>query len=133
MCVCVCVSIYIYIYSLFILLRGVCCQAYYSGLTFLPPVDHVFSELITMPHPSWASLYGMAQSHSFIELHKPLHKGVIHEGFINVTLLKIYIVILLPLIISTEASKLGVLILFTGNFPFITGLSGHFCLGSYSL
>ena len=36
------------------------------------PVDHVLSELSTMPHLSWGTLHGMA--HSFIEL----HKAVIH-------------------------------------------------------
>ena len=32
------------------------------------PVDHVFSELYTMTHPSWVALHSMA--HSFLELDK---------------------------------------------------------------
>ena len=49
-------------------------------LSFLPPVDHILSELSTMTPLSWVALHSMA--HSFIELHKPLHhdKAVIHEG-----------------------------------------------------
>ena len=39
---------------------------------FPSPVDHVFSELSMLTHPSWVALHGMA--HRFIEL----HKAVIH-------------------------------------------------------
>jgi len=49
---------------------GLSGQEYWSGLPCLPPVDHVFSELFTMTHPSWVDLHGMA--HSFIELHRSL-------------------------------------------------------------
>ena len=55
-------------------------QVYWGSLPFPPPVDHVFSELSAMTHPSWMALHGMA--HSFTELHKSLchDKAVIHEG-----------------------------------------------------
>ena len=55
-------------------------QEYWSGLSFLPPVECILSELSTVIHPSWVVLQGMVRS--FIELYKPLHhdKAVIHEG-----------------------------------------------------
>ena len=59
-------------FCLFILFMGFSRQEYWSGLPFPSPVDHVLSELSTMPHLSWGTLHGMA--HSFIEL----HKAVIH-------------------------------------------------------
>ena len=59
-------------FCLFILFVGCSRQEYWSGLPFPSPVDHVLSELSTMPHLSWGTLHGMA--HSFIEL----HKAVIH-------------------------------------------------------
>ena len=43
-------------------------EEHWSGLPFLPPVDHILSELSTMTHPSWEALHGMA--YSFIELNK---------------------------------------------------------------
>ena len=54
-------------------------QEYWSGLPFLPPVDHVLSEFSTVTLPSWVALHGMV--HSFIELCKPLQhdKAVIHD------------------------------------------------------
>ena len=57
-------------FCLFILFIGLLCQEYWSGLLFLPPVDHLLSELFIVTHPSWVTLHGMA--HSFIGLHKPL-------------------------------------------------------------
>ena len=53
-------------FCLFILFMGFSWQEYSSGLPFPSPVDHIFSELSTMTHPSWVALHGMA--HSFIEL-----------------------------------------------------------------
>ena len=54
-------------------------QAYWGGLPFPPPVDHVSSELSARTRPLWLALNGMA--HSFPELCNPLcHKAVIHEG-----------------------------------------------------
>ena len=41
-------------------------KEYWSGLPFLPPLDHVLPEQFTMTHPSWVALYDIA--HSFIEL-----------------------------------------------------------------
>ena len=55
-------------FSLFILFMGFSRQKYWSGLPFPSPVDHIFSELSTMTHPSWVALHGM--THSFIELDK---------------------------------------------------------------
>ena len=52
--------------------QGYSRQEYWSGLPFLSPVDHIFSELSTMTCPSWVALQGMA--HSFIEL----DKAVVH-------------------------------------------------------
>ena len=57
-------------FCLFILFMGFSRQKYWSGLPFPSPMDHVFSELSTMTHPSWVALHGMA--HSFIELDKAL-------------------------------------------------------------
>ena len=64
----------------FILFMGFLRQEYWSGLSFLPPVECILSELSTVIHLSWVILQGMV--HSFTELHKPLHhdKAVIHEG-----------------------------------------------------
>ena len=73
-------------FCLFIQLMGFSLQEYWSGLPFLPPVDHVVSELSSMTHPSWVTLHGMA--HSFIDYDYSLSlckslchdKAVIHEG-----------------------------------------------------
>ena len=71
-----------HIFCLFLLFVGFSRQEYWSGLPFLPPVDHILSELSTMTRPTGhrTALHSMA--HSFIELCKPLHheKAVIHEG-----------------------------------------------------
>ena len=40
-------------------------QEYWSGPSFPPPVDHVWSELFTRSHPSWVTLPDTA--HSFVE------------------------------------------------------------------
>ena len=63
----------------FILLMGFSQQEYWSGLSFPPPVDPVWSELFAVTHPSWVALPSMA--HSFIELLKSLHynKALIYE------------------------------------------------------
>ena len=50
-------------------------QEYWSGLPFSSPVDHIFSELSTMTHPSWVALHSMA--HSFIELDKAVVQGIV--------------------------------------------------------
>ena len=55
-------------FCLFILIMGFSRQAYWSGLPFPSPEDHVLSELSTMTSTSWVALHGMA--HSFIELDK---------------------------------------------------------------
>ena len=52
----------------FIMFMGFSRQEYWSGFTFLCPVDHVLSELFTMIYTSWTVLHSMA--HSFIELDK---------------------------------------------------------------
>ena len=51
-----------------------------AGLSFSPPVDHVWSELSAMTHPSRVALHNM--THSFTELLKPPHheKAVIQEA-----------------------------------------------------
>ena len=59
-------------FLLFLLFMGFSRQAYWSGLPFPSPVDHVLSELPIMIHPSWVVLHGMA--HTFIEL----AKAVVH-------------------------------------------------------
>ena len=48
-------------------------------LPFLPPVDHISSELSTVAHPTGVALRGIARS--FIELYELLYhnKAVIHE------------------------------------------------------
>ena len=63
------------------LFMGFSQQAYWSGLPFPPPEDHILSELFTMIHPSWMALNSMA--HSFIELLKPLYhnKAIIKASF----------------------------------------------------
>ena len=62
----------------FILFMGFSWPEYWSGLPFPPLVDHILSELSTMTYPSWVALNSI--SHSFTELHKPLHhdKAVIY-------------------------------------------------------
>ena len=64
--------------------HGVSRQEYWSGLSFPPPVDHIFSELSIMTCPSWVALHSMI--HSFFELCKPLchSKTVIHEGMLDI-------------------------------------------------
>ena len=68
-------------FCFFMLFMGFSQQAYWSGLPFPPPEDHILSELFTMTHPSWMALHSMA--HSFIELLKPLYhnKTIIKAGF----------------------------------------------------
>ena len=55
-------------FCLFILFMGSSRQEYWSGLPFPSPVGHILSDLSTMTHLSWLTLYSMA--HSFIELDK---------------------------------------------------------------
>ena len=59
--------------------HGVLAAKILEWFPFLPPVDHVLTELFTITRPSWVALQSMA--HSFFELCKPLHhnKAVIHE------------------------------------------------------
>ena len=59
-------------FCLFILFMGFLRQDNWSGLLFPSPVDHILSELSSMPCSSWVALHGMA--HSFIEL----DKAVVH-------------------------------------------------------
>ena len=56
----------------FLTVLGVFRQEYWSGLPFLSSMDHIFSEVSTMTHPSYVALQGMV--HSFIEL----DKAVVH-------------------------------------------------------
>ena len=44
----------------FILFMGFSRQAYWSGLPFFSPVDHILSDLSTMTRPSWVAPHGMA-------------------------------------------------------------------------
>ena len=64
--------------------HGVARQECWSGLSFPPPVYHVFSELSITTCPSWVALHGMI--HSFFELCKPLchSKTVICEGVLDI-------------------------------------------------
>ena len=55
---------------LFILFMGFWRQEYWSGLPFPSPVDHILSELSTMPRLSWVALCSL--DHSFIELDKAM-------------------------------------------------------------
>ena len=59
-------------FYLFILFMGFSMQECWRSLPFPSPVDHILSELSTMPHLSWVALHGMA--HNFIQL----NKAVIH-------------------------------------------------------
>ena len=56
-------------FCLFLLFIGFSRQEYWSGLPFPSPVDHIFSELSTMTHPSWVALHSMAHE---------LDKAVVH-------------------------------------------------------
>ena len=58
-------------------------KAYWGGLPFPPPVDHVLSEISTMTRLSGVALHGM--THGFIELSKPLcyNRAVICEEGIH--------------------------------------------------
>ena len=54
-----------------------------SGLPFLPPVDHVLSELSTMTRLSWVALQALA--YRFVEFCKHLcHNKVVIHDFQNV-------------------------------------------------
>ena len=67
-------------------------RAAYSGvLPFLPPLDHVLSELSAMTSPSWVALHGMA--HSFTELCKPLQhdEAVILEGVLQMNSILLFV------------------------------------------
>ena len=59
-------------------------QEYWNGFPSPLTVGHVLSEL-SMTRLPWVALHGM--THSFIELHKPLHldKPIIHEGVVDYT------------------------------------------------
>ena len=57
-------------FCLFTLFMAFSRQAYWSGLPFPSPVDHVLSELSSMTHPSWVAL--LCMPHSFMELHKAM-------------------------------------------------------------
>ena len=46
-------------FCFFILFMGFSRQEYWSGLPFSSPVDHILSELSTMPCPCWVALQGM--------------------------------------------------------------------------
>ena len=65
-------------FCLFILLMRFLQQEYRKGLPCPPPGDHILLELFTMTRLYWVAPHSM--SHSFTELHKPLHhdKPVIH-------------------------------------------------------
>ena len=58
----------IFLPATFNLFMGFSRQEYWSGLLFPSPVDHILSELPTMPQPSWVALHTM--THSFIKLDK---------------------------------------------------------------
>ena len=60
-----------YLFCLFILFMGFSRQAYWSGLPFPYPVDHILSDLSTMTCPSWVAPQAWL---SFIEL----IKAVVH-------------------------------------------------------
>ena len=46
-------------FCLFIVFLGFSRQEYWSGLPFPSPVDHLWSELSTVTHPSWVALHGI--------------------------------------------------------------------------
>ena len=68
-------------FCLFILFMTFSRQEYWSGLSFPSPVDHTFSELSTMTHPSWVALHGTV--HSFTELDKLWSKWSVWLVFCN--------------------------------------------------
>ena len=67
-------------FSLFLLFMVFSRQEYWSWLPFHALVDHFLKALFIMTHPSWVTLYTMADS--FTEFWKPLHhyKAVIHTS-----------------------------------------------------
>ena len=64
----------------FILFMGFSSQEYWNDLPFLSPVDHIFSELSIMTHPSWMALHSMAQS--FLHLPKTVDIVIILVSFL---------------------------------------------------
>ena len=60
-------------------LNGAIRKESWIRLPFVPPIDHVLSELFTMIYLFWVALHSMA--YRFIELFKPLchHKAEIHK------------------------------------------------------
>ena len=64
---------------LFILFMGFSRQEYWNDLPFPPPVDHVLSELSTVPLLSWMDLHGMTHSFTVLWLWELDHK----EGWLQ--------------------------------------------------
>ena len=56
-------------FCLFILFLRFSRKEHWSGLQFPSSVDHVFSELSTMTHPSWVVLNGMTRGYDYTALH----------------------------------------------------------------
>ena len=55
-------------FQLYHTIHGVLIANILEWVAFPSPMDHIFSELFIMTHPSWVALHGTA--HSFIELDK---------------------------------------------------------------
>ena len=72
-------------FYLFLLFMGFSRQECSSHLLFPSPVDHIFSKLSTMTHPSRVALHAITQS--FIQLHKRvIHVSVLVSFFVVFTL-----------------------------------------------
>ena len=67
-------------FCFFILFMEFLTLEYWSRLPFHFTVDHIFSELSTLTHPSWVNLHSMA--HSFIELHRAVIHVIILLSFL---------------------------------------------------
>ena len=108
-------------FCLFILFLGFSRQEDWSSLPFPSPVDHIFSELSTMTHPSWVALYGMA--HSFIEL----DKAVVHVIRL-VSFLWLWFQSVCPLMPSPSAYRLaGVSLTLKVGYLFTAALAKCSC------
>ena len=55
-------------------------QEYWSDLPFRSPVDHVFSQLSIITHPSWVAIHSMV--HSYMELDKDDTKVISLASFL---------------------------------------------------
>ena len=63
---------------------------HWGGLPFPPPVDHVWSELSTVTHPSWVALHSMAHSFTSTPLPQQVLWLTLNEALMPESLWQLY-------------------------------------------